>query len=90
MMQQVLDTGFKENQMSTQQSFSKKFLDDSMRVIESISSTDIEAVVQVIRKTRDQGGRLFLAGSGGGAGHASRAVATRARPACVNRSCSTL
>jgi D-sedoheptulose 7-phosphate isomerase len=74
MMQQVLDTGFKENQMSTQQSFSKKFLDDSMRVIESISSTDIEAVVQVIRKTRDQGGRLFLAGSGGGAGHASHAT----------------
>lgn len=45
-----------------------------MRVFESISSSDIEAVVQVIRKTRDQGGRLFLAGSGGGAGHASHAT----------------
>ena len=45
-----------------------------MRVIESISSSDIESVVQVIRKTRDHEGRLFLAGSGGGAGHASHAT----------------
>jgi D-sedoheptulose 7-phosphate isomerase len=67
-------TRFKENPMSDQKTFSEKFLEDSLRVIESMSTTDIESVVQIIRKTRDIDGRLFLAGSGGGAGHASHAT----------------
>lgn len=54
--------------------FANHFLDDTIRVLLDVSREDIESVVQVLRKTRDQGGRLFMAGSGGGAGHASHAT----------------
>ena len=36
---------------------------------------DIEAVAHTLAATKRQGGRLFFAGSGGGAGHASHATA---------------
>ena len=54
--------------------FSRKFLDDSRTIIEQIDDTQIDATVEVLRRTREQGGRLFLCGSGGGAGHASHAA----------------
>src|SRR6185295_2275431 len=34
----------------------------------------VDAVAEVMAATRERGGRLFLAGSGGGAGHASHAA----------------
>jgi D-sedoheptulose 7-phosphate isomerase len=55
-------------------SFSRSFLDDSRRILEQVDDTQIEAVVEVLRATRSRGGRLFLCGSGGGAGHASHAA----------------
>ena len=58
-------------QMST---FSETFLIDTTSVLSKIDVGDIENVVKVIADLRDQGGRLFLAGSGGGAGHASHAT----------------
>jgi len=54
--------------------FSRSFLDDSIAILEQVSVDDIEAVVAVIRETRDGGGRVFFCGSGGGAGHASHAA----------------
>ncbi|HEY7107095.1 MAG TPA: SIS domain-containing protein [Acidimicrobiia bacterium] len=54
--------------------FSRSFLDDSRRIIEALDDLQIEAVVDVLRVTRERGGRLFLCGSGGGAGHASHAA----------------
>jgi D-sedoheptulose 7-phosphate isomerase len=54
--------------------FSRAFLDETAGVLGSVSGEDIEAVVQVIRTTRDRDGRLFFCGSGGGAGHASHAA----------------
>jgi D-sedoheptulose 7-phosphate isomerase len=55
-------------------SFSRSFLDDSGVILERMDDADIESVVRVLAATRDQGGRLFFCGSGGGAGHASHAA----------------
>lgn len=54
--------------------FSSLYLRQSGLIVEKISSTDIDNVARVLRRTRDAGGRLFLIGSGGGAGHASHAT----------------
>jgi D-sedoheptulose 7-phosphate isomerase len=55
-------------------SFSRSFFDDTASIIGRIDDAEIEATVDVLRRTREQGGRLFLCGSGGGAGHASHAA----------------
>jgi D-sedoheptulose 7-phosphate isomerase len=57
-----------------QMTFADTFLDDTLKVLSQVDRDDVEKVVEVLRKTRDSGGRLFLAGSGGGAGHASHAT----------------
>jgi D-sedoheptulose 7-phosphate isomerase len=54
--------------------FVSDFLDETVQIIRKLDHADIHAVAKVISTTRDQGGRLFLAGSGGGAGHASHAT----------------
>ena len=54
--------------------FTQEFLNECIEVIKSTSVDDIEHVVQIISKVREDGGRLFIVGSGGGAGHASHAV----------------
>jgi D-sedoheptulose 7-phosphate isomerase len=54
--------------------FAKKFLDETTEVIAKIDANDIENVAAVLSQVRDAGGRLFIVGSGGGAGHASHAV----------------
>lgn len=43
-------------------------------VAQAIDRESAEQCVDVLRAVRDRGGRLFVAGSGGGAGHASHAV----------------
>ena len=55
-------------------SFSDNFLADTTQVLQQISITEIESLVEILEKTRSNGGRLFLVGSGGGAGHASHAT----------------
>jgi D-sedoheptulose 7-phosphate isomerase len=60
--------------MGATMSFSEDFLGDTVAILSQIDATDVEAVVDVLRATRDQGGRLFFGGSGGGAGHASHAA----------------
>lgn len=54
-------------------SFAEEFLKDSIAVIAGLSTDDIESVVGILDRVRGSQGRLFLAGSGGGAGHASHA-----------------
>jgi D-sedoheptulose 7-phosphate isomerase len=54
--------------------FSQEFLNESIELIKHINVDDIENVAQVLSKVREDGGRLFIVGSGGGAGHASHAV----------------
>lgn len=54
--------------------FSEIFLSDTASVLSKIDTNEIESVVNLLARVRSQGGRLFLAGSGGGAGHASHAT----------------
>lgn len=56
-------------------SYAQSFLRESVEIIESLDPSEIDAVAAVIAETKHCGGRLFLAGSGGGAGHASHATA---------------
>ena len=56
------------------ETFTERFLADTTSVLAAIDPADVEAVVDVIVATRERGGRLFLCGSGGGAGHASHAA----------------
>lgn len=55
-------------------SFSEDFLADTLSVIEKLDQNEIENAARILRETRERGGRLFLCGSGGGAGHASHAT----------------
>jgi D-sedoheptulose 7-phosphate isomerase len=54
--------------------FSKEFLAESVAVIEAIDTEQIEDVARGIADVREHGGRLFIIGVGGSAGHASHAV----------------
>jgi len=55
-------------------SFSAEFLKECRDIINVLSTDDIERVVDLLVKVRDRDGRLFIIGSGGGAGHSSHAV----------------
>jgi len=43
-------------------------------IVDQIDLLAISEVVEILKAIRDQGGRLFFIGSGGGAGHASHAT----------------
>jgi D-sedoheptulose 7-phosphate isomerase len=55
-------------------SFSEQFLNECMDVVRKLDPGAIEAVAQGLSDVRDRGGRLFILGVGGSAGHASHAV----------------
>src|SRR5215831_3547874 len=55
-------------------SFTKTFLDESIALIHKLDEQTIEAVAEGLAGVRDRGGRLFILGVGGSAGHASHAV----------------
>lgn len=50
------------------------FLDDAITIIQKIDRTQIMNMSKILQGTRTKGGRLFILGVGGGAGHASHAV----------------
>lgn len=54
--------------------FAKEFLAHCTQVVESIDANKLEQAAQVLADVRARDGRLFLVGSGGGAGHASHAT----------------
>jgi len=54
--------------------FAKGFLEESVEIIKNLDYEKIEEMVALLAATRKNGGRLFIIGSGGGAGHASHAV----------------
>lgn len=54
--------------------FSEQYLNESIEVIAGIDSTQVERCAQGLAKVRERGGRLFILGVGGSAGHASHAV----------------
>lgn len=54
--------------------FVRGFLAESIRAIQTLDVESIEATAQGLAAARDGGGRLFILGVGGSAGHASHAV----------------
>lgn len=55
-------------------SFTKKFLKLCAGVVDGLDEKALEAAAHKLAQVRENGGRLFLVGSGGGAGHASHAA----------------
>jgi D-sedoheptulose 7-phosphate isomerase len=55
-------------------SFTNKFISRCHELLNQIDEEAVERVALEISKIREDGGRLFLIGSGGGAGHASHAA----------------
>ncbi len=55
-------------------SFSRSFLDESIEIIRRLDTDAIDRMAVALGAVRDRGGRLFIVGVGGSAGHASHAV----------------
>ena len=55
-------------------SFTSNFFKESISLIEQISEIEVEKLAKELSNVRDKGGRLFIIGVGGSAGHASHAV----------------
>lgn len=51
----------------------QRYLDEMVQIIERLDRNSISNVVKELVALRDRNGRLFIIGSGGGAGHASHA-----------------
>ena len=52
----------------------KSYLNETKAIIDRIDQGSIHRVIEILNGVRDQKGRLFILGVGGGAGHASHAV----------------
>lgn len=50
------------------------YLREAIQILEQLDPAPIEAIADLLARTRARGGRLFILGVGGGAGHASHAV----------------
>ncbi len=55
-------------------SFTSEFINESIELLKALPAKDIEAVAEGLGRVREGGGRLFILGVGGSAGHASHAV----------------
>lgn len=55
-------------------SYIDQYLADAGKILDRLDRSAIEGLVREIAAVRERGGRLFVIGSGGGAGHASHAV----------------
>jgi len=54
--------------------FSKEYLAETIEIVSSIDAAAVDAVANGLAGVRDGGGRLFILGVGGSAGHAGHAV----------------
>ena len=54
--------------------FTKAFLEESISIIQKLDADSIEKLAEGLGQARDGGGRLFILGVGGSAGHAGHAV----------------
>jgi D-sedoheptulose 7-phosphate isomerase len=54
--------------------FVEKYLKQSIDIIQGLDRASIDSMAADIAEVKARGGRLFIIGSGGGAGHASHAV----------------
>ncbi len=60
--------------MSAARFFCHQYLDEARRIIDQIDGSAVEKMTVLLVELRERGGRLFLVGVGGGAGHAGHAV----------------
>jgi len=51
-----------------------KYLEEAHKIIDSVNKNAINKIIELLNNLRDNSGRLFILGVGGGAGHASHAV----------------
>lgn len=54
--------------------FAAQFLAETIQIVEQLDPTKIDALAEGLAASRDAGGRLFILGVGGSAGHAGHAV----------------
>jgi D-sedoheptulose 7-phosphate isomerase len=54
--------------------YTSSFLNEAKAIIDGLDQEAIENIINGLVKVRSDGGRLFILGAGGGAGHASHAV----------------
>jgi D-sedoheptulose 7-phosphate isomerase len=54
--------------------FAHQYLEEAKSIIDRLDRLAIETMTRLLVKLRDMGGRLFIVGVGGGAGHAGHAV----------------
>lgn len=54
--------------------FINEYFAECRRIIDGLDTSAIETMVQLLRRTRENGGRLFILGVGGSAANASHAV----------------
>lgn len=55
-------------------SFTKNFIEEVSYSFENLDTTKLEKVINLLKKLRENNGRLFILGIGGSAGNASHAV----------------
>jgi D-sedoheptulose 7-phosphate isomerase len=54
--------------------YTEQYLSEAGEILKQLDRDAVERMVDLLVKVREQGGRLFVLGVGGGAGHASHAV----------------
>lgn len=57
-----------------EQTYAERYLAEAAGLASAIPAADMEAMAEGLAAVRERGGRLFVLGVGGGAGHASHAV----------------
>jgi D-sedoheptulose 7-phosphate isomerase len=62
------------NEKKPKNKFVTSYLKKSINILNILDHSSIEKTATVVATVRRQGGRLFICGSGGGAGHASHAI----------------
>src|SRR6476660_5661716 len=54
--------------------YTVQYFDEAAQILKQINPDKVEQMVELLVRTRGEGGRIFFLGVGGGAGHASHAV----------------
>ena len=54
--------------------YTTQYLEEAVQILRQLDSTHIERMLALLLQVRQDGGRIFFLGVGGGAGHASHAV----------------
>ena len=55
-------------------SYIKRYFQEAVTILNTIDPNNVESMIQVLLKVREQGGRIFFLGVGGSAGNCSHAV----------------